>query len=96
MADTDKDWVLVRYTVDAVYPAEAVPNEYRRDAIARELTENLHSSVSDEDDQINMKVEKLVRQHIHDNTESPCQDCNLDVYDDRNGNSVVADSAAMA
>ena len=95
MAD-QAEWHIVRFTVDAVFPADNMPSEYRREQIGRQLTENLHSTVVEDDDSVNMKVEKLVRVHVHDATERPCQDCNLGVYDDLNGDVVVEQSASMA
>ncbi len=96
MAIQDKQWALLRFTVDVVVDAETVPNEYRREALARQLTENMHGSILEDEDGANMKVDKLTRVHIHDATERPCNDCNIDVYDDRNGNSVVAEAEEMA
>ena len=86
---------LVRFTVDVVFPADQIPSQHRLDSLARALTENMHTVIVEEDDSANMKVEKYVHQHIHDATQSRCEDCQYHAYDDRNGDKVVEESQLM-
>ncbi len=95
MSDTDKEWRLVRFTIDVVVDAETVPNEFRREALARQLTENMHSTILEDEDGANMRVEKYTLVHVHDATETPCKTCQYNAFDDRNGNSVVQEAAEM-
>lgn len=83
---------LMRFIVDAVVTDdEDVPNDYRQAELAREISDNLHISIAEPEDGLNLHVEKLHKVHIHDSTSSPCQDCVNLGYDERNGETVIAE-----
>ena len=84
---------LLRFIVDAVVTDdENVPNQYRQKELAQEVSQNLHISVAEPEDGLNLRVEKLSLVHVHDSTESGCQHCQQLVYDERNGNTVLEES----
>lgn len=85
---------LYRFVVDAVTDDELSP--YRAQQLAKELSDNLHVTVVEPEDGVNLRVEKLHLVHLHDATEETgggyCQDCVNVGYDGRNGDWVVEES----
>lgn len=85
---------LLRFVVDAVVTDdEDVPNQYRQNELAKELSDNLHISIAEPEDGFNLKVEKLKLVHVHDTADgSGCRYCQNLVYDERNGDTVLAEA----
>lgn len=95
MSEPKKD-LLVRFTIDAVIAAEDLPSEHRLESLAEEMSDTFHISIAEPEDGLNLRVEKYTNVHIHDTTESRCRACMFHASDDKNGDSVVAESAEMA
>lgn len=90
------DNVLLRFIVDMVVPADGVPGEHRLEQMSRELSDNLHISIAEPEDNPNLRVEKNFSVHGHDATENKCRFCEYQAYDEKNGDTVVAESEQMA
>lgn len=88
---------LLRIVLDAVVTDdEDMPNQYRLQELATEASQNLHVTIAEREDGLNMAVEKLATTHVHDSTNGPCQYCVNMGYDERNGASVMEESGVSA
>lgn len=87
------EYTLNRITVDLL--TEEPISQRRLDSMAREVTENLHLLVVEQEDSAVVKIDKYVEAHVHAAVDDRCQFCLEKSLDYKSGTSVAEEEGLI-